>query len=131
MKKSPLLSLSALLIGLTLAQVLLAGPVPGRSQTTLLVQFDNQDTVPNDPSHVTVPAGEVVAVRGMLASFASITSVQWLKNGQPIPDQQGLILQLGFISATDAGEYRAQLALSDGRTQLSQALRLSVVSTGE
>jgi hypothetical protein len=131
MKKSRLLSFSVLLVVLTFAQALFAGPVPGRSQTTLLLQFDHQDIAPNDPSRVTVPAGEIVAVRGMLFSFASITAVQWLKNGQPIPNQQGLILLLGFVSAADAGEYRAQLTLADGRTQLSQALRLSVVTTGD
>lgn len=117
------------LIALAVSHPLAGRDIPGRKQTSISLEFDNQDTIPTEASHITVPPGEIVSMNGHFASFAPFTAVQWLKNGQPIQDERGADFALGIATAADSGTYAARLTLTSGATVLSQALVLNVAPT--
>lgn len=120
----PWLALASLLASLAPARDL-----PGRRQTVLAVSFDYQIEVPSEVSHITVPAGEIVSIRGDYTSVTAFESLQWYKDGQPLREEQGTRVDLGFILPSDAGTYAAKLTLRDGRTVMSQSLVLGVAPT--
>src|SRR5579885_1712277 len=99
-------------------------PVPGVKQTALSLEFDVPDANLFAPAHVTVPAGEFVAVEGTPVS--GVVAVQWLKNGQPISDETGTRLLFPSATPADAGIYAARLTFATGKIATSQALVLGV-----
>lgn len=102
----------------------LAAATPARGQSFVYLEFGDQENFPVAPSHITVPAGESVTMRGTPGLATS--SVQWLKNGQPIPGATGRYLTIAEATRADAGVYSATFTGTDEKIYPSQSLVLGV-----
>lgn len=92
--------LALMLVGLTAWVV----PVRAANLTTLVMNLDiaNGIVAPAGPSRVRVPPGEVVRLV-LPAEWPG--TIQWRKNGEPIPGATGSMLVLGAVTTADSGLY--------------------------
>jgi hypothetical protein len=83
------------------------------------------------PSRVTVPVGELLRINAPAidSTAAPGGTIQWKKNGQPIPGATGPVFVLNPVHASDAGTYQANFQTffpTLNREMASQPLFLSV-----
>ncbi len=109
----------------TLAPVGNALQSPAVGETALTLDVANAfRTVP--PSRLTVPVGEMLLITG--PNFGG-SPVQWLKDGQPLPEATGNLLALQNVRSSDAGIYQLVAQTSSGSAPASQSLVLGVGPT--
>ena len=78
------------------------------------------------PSRITVPVGETLLITA--PGFAN-RSVQWLKDGRPLPGATGLLLALHGVRSSDAGIYQLVTSEPTRPALASQFLVLGVGPT--
>jgi uncharacterized repeat protein (TIGR03806 family) len=91
-----------------------AGGVQGTSDPVVISVGPSTAPIPSSlPSNLTLAAGETGTLTIAPVGIPAPT-IQWLKNGQPIPGATQRVLQLGGVQLSDAGSYAALLTNSQG-----------------